>query len=84
MSEETRERNYGKDVTLETEIGNKGAEGAAIGGALGETVEAIAAAVAAIGTNLGLPCSGLVIAGPFDAAIAGAGAGGVIAGIVGA
>ena len=84
MSEETREKYYGKDATLETEVGNKAAEGAAIGGALGSTIGAIAAAIAAIGTSLVLPGLGLVIAGPLAAAVAGAGAGGVTAGIVGA
>lgn len=84
MSEETREKYYGKNKTLETEVGNKAAEGAAIGGAVGSTVGAIAAAVAALGTTLVLPGLGLVVAGPLAAAIAGAGAGGVTAGIVGA
>lgn len=84
MSEETRERYYGKNATLETEVGNKAAEGAAIGGAVGSTLGAIAAAIAAVGTTLVLPGLGLVVAGPLAAAIAGAGAGGVTAGVVGA
>ena len=84
MSEETREKYYGKNATLETEVGNKSAEGAAIGGAVGATVGAIAAAIAAVGTVLVLPGLGLVVAGPLAAAIAGAGAGGVSAGLVGA
>lgn len=84
MSEETRQKYYGKDATLETEVGNKAAEGAAIGGAVGGVVGAIAAAVAAVGTTLLLPGLGLVIAGPLAAGIAGAGAGGAAAGLVGA
>jgi len=84
MSEETRERYYGKNATLETEVGSKAAEGAAVGGALGATAGAIAAAVAAAGTVLALPGLGLVIAGPLAAGVAGAGAGGVTAGLVGA
>lgn len=84
MSEETRNKYYGKNATLETEVGNKAAEGAAIGGALGGTIGAIAAAVAAVGTSLLLPGLGLVIAGPLAAGIAGAGAGGVTAGLIGA
>jgi len=84
MSDETREKYYGKYATLETEVGNKAAEGAAIGGAVGSTAGAIAAAIAAVGTSLVLPGLGLVIAGPLAAAVAGAGAGGVTAGIVGA
>ena len=84
MSEETREKYYGKKATLETEVGNKSAEGAAIGGAVGATVGAIAAAVAAVGTTLLLPGLGLIVAGPLAAGIAGAGAGGVSAGLIGA
>ena len=84
MSKETREKYYGKNTILETEVGNKAAEGAAIGGALGATVGAIAAAVAAVGTVIALPGLGLVIAGPLAAGIAGAGAGGVSAGLIGA
>lgn len=84
MSEETRLKYYGKDATLETEVGNKAAEGAAIGGAVGSVVGATLAAIAAVGTTLLLPGLGLVIAGPLAAGIAGAGAGGVTAGLVGA
>lgn len=84
MSQETRERYYGKNATLETEVGNKAAEGAAIGGAVGGAAGAIAAAIAAMGTSLVLPGLGLVIPGPLAAAVAGAGAGGVSAGLVGA
>lgn len=84
MSEETRERYYGKNATLETEVGNKAAEGAAVGGAVGASVGAIAGAIAAAGTVLALPGLGLVIAGPLAAGIAGAGAGGVSAGLIGA
>jgi len=84
MSEETRVKYYGQDATLETEVGNKAAEGAAIGGAVGSVVGATLAAIAAVGTTLLLPGLGLVIAGPLAAGIAGAGAGGVTAGLVGA
>lgn len=84
MSEDTRKKYYGKDATLETEVGNKAAQGAAIGGALGGTMGAVAAAIAAVGTSLVLPGLGLVIAGPLAAGIAGAVAGGVTAGLVGA
>ena len=84
MSEETRERYYGKNATLETEVGNKLAEGAAVGGTIGGTIGAIAAGIAAIGTTLILPGLGLWVAGPLAAAVAGAGAGGVAGGLVGA
>lgn len=84
MSEETREKYYGKNATLETEVGSKLAEGAAVGGTVGSTIGAIVAGIAAIGTTLVLPGLGLWVAGPLAAAVAGAGAGGVTGGLVGA
>ena len=83
MSDDTRKRHFG-DETVETELGNKAAEGAGIGGAIGGTIGAIAAAIAAVGTTLALPGLGLVVAGPIAAAIAGAGAGAAGGGLVGA
>jgi len=86
MSDETRTRHFANDTTtgIETELGNKAAEGAGIGGAIGGTLGAVVAAVAAVGTTLALPGVGLVIAGPLAAAIAGAGAGAASGGIIGA
>jgi hypothetical protein len=81
MSDDTRKR-YFSDAT--TELGNKAAEGAGVGGAVGATVGAIAAAIAAVGTSLVIPGLGLVIAGPAAAALAGAGAGAAAGGIIGA
>jgi len=63
----------------ETELGNKAAEGAGIGGAIG----AVAAAVAAIGTSIAIPGLGLVVAGPLAAAGAGAALGGLIGALIG-
>ena len=54
MSDATRDTHFAKVEGVETELGNKAAEGAGIGGAIGGTIGAIAAAVAAIGTTLGL------------------------------
>ena len=83
MSDDTRVRHFG-NTTVETELGNKAAEGAGIGGAIGGTLGAVAAAIAAIGTTLALPGLGLVVAGPIAAAIAGAGAGAAGGGLIGA
>ncbi|AVP56510.1 hypothetical protein [Pulveribacter suum] len=83
MSDDTRTRHFG-DTTVQTELGNKAAEGAGVGGAIGGTLGAIAAAIAAMGTTLALPGLGLVIAGPLAAAIAGAGAGAAGGGLIGA
>ncbi|RYG11834.1 MAG: hypothetical protein EON92_09640, partial [Burkholderiales bacterium] len=40
MSDETRTRHFANDTNVETELGNKAAEGAGIGGAIGGTVGA--------------------------------------------
>jgi hypothetical protein len=81
MSDDTRRRYF---ADTETELGNKAAEGAGVGGALGATAGAIAAAIAAVGTSIAIPGLGIVIAGPAVAALAGAGAGGVTGGLIGA
>lgn len=84
MSDETRNKYYPAGETDKTEVGTKAWEdagkGAAIGGAAGATL----AALAAIGTTLALPGLGLLIAGPLAAGIAGAGAGGLTGGLIGA
>ena len=83
MSDDTRKTHF-SGSGQETELGNKAAEGAGVGGAIGGTVGAIAAAIAAVGTSLVLPGLGLVIAGPLAAAVAGAGAGAAGGGLIGA
>lgn len=84
MSEDTRKRHFATTSAQTTELGNKAAEGAGVGGAIGGTVGAIAAAIAAVGTSLVIPGLGLVIAGPAAAALAGAGAGAAAGGLLGA
>ena len=83
MSDETKKRHF-TSAEMETELGNKAAEGAGVGGAIGGTVGAIAAAVTAAGTSIAIPGIGLVLAGPISAALTGAGAGAATGGIVGA
>lgn len=85
MSDETRKRHFSPGSGAEqTELGNKAAEGAGIGGAIGGTLGAVAAAIAAVGTSIAIPGLGLVIAGPLAAALAGAGAGAATGGVIGA
>jgi len=84
MSDDTRKKHFSATSGVETELGNKAAEGAGIGGAIGGAIGAIAAAVAAVGTAIAIPGLGLVIAGPVAAALVGAGAGGLTGGLVGA
>jgi hypothetical protein len=82
MSDETRNKYWGDDP--DSELGNKAAEGAGVGGAIGAGLGAVIGGIAAIGTNLVLPGVGLVVWGPIAAALAGAGAGGVTGGLAGA
>ena len=83
MSDQTRD-SWFSDNDGDTELGSKALEGAGAGSAIGGTLGAIIAGIAAIGTNVVLPGLGLVVAGPIAAALAGAGAGGLTGGLVGA
>jgi len=82
MSDQTRDSWFadGDDSGL----GSKAMEGAGTGSAIGGTLGAIIAGIAAIGTSVLIPGLGLVVAGPLAAALAGAGAGGLTGGLVGA
>ena len=82
MSDDTRKRHFGEH-TPDTELGNKAMEGTGAGAAIGGTLGAIAAAIAAVGTSLLIPGLGIVVAGPLAAAFAGAGAGGLAGGLIG-
>jgi len=82
MSEEARKRHFADGG--DTELGDKALEGAGVGSAIGGTVGAVLAGIAAIGTSLALPGLGLIVAGPLAAALAGAGAGGLTGGLIGA
>jgi uncharacterized protein (TIGR02271 family) len=84
MSSETRDRYYSGAAADETELGSKALEGSGAGAAIGGTLGAIIAGIAAIGTSVLLPGIGLVVAGPLAAALVGAGAGGLAGGLVGA
>ena len=83
MSDKTRDSWFGGDGA-DSELGSKALEGAGTGSAIGGTLGAIIAGIAAIGTSVLLPGLGLVVAGPLLAALAGAGAGGLTGGLVGA
>ncbi len=84
MSDDTRKKYFADDNVKETELGTKAWEDAGKGAAIGGAVGATLAAIAAIGTTVALPGLGLLIAGPLAAGIAGAGAGGGTGGLIGA
>src|SRR2546423_6210538 len=70
-----------KEFAIET--GTRAADGLGYGAAVGGAVGAVLAALAAGGTNVVLPGVGLIVAGPLAAAPAGAGAGGAAGGVGG-
>jgi uncharacterized protein YjbJ (UPF0337 family) len=82
MSDQTRDSWFGGND--DSALGSKAMEGAGTGSAIGGTLGAIIAGIAAIGTSVLLPGLGLVVAGPLAAALAGAGAGGLTGGLIGA
>lgn len=82
MSDDTRKKYFANPD--DTEIGTKAWEGTGKGAAIGGAVGATVAALAAIGTTLALPGLGLLVAGPIAAALAGGGAGAATGGLIGA
>jgi uncharacterized protein (TIGR02271 family) len=84
MTDETRDRYYSGSNADDTELGSKALEGSGTGAAIGGTLGAIIAGIAAIGTAVVLPGIGLIVAGPLAAALVGAGAGGLAGGLLGA
>lgn len=84
MSDDTRKSWFSEDADNSSGLGDKALEGAGAGSAIGGTVGAVLAAIAAIGTSIVIPGLGLVVAGPIAAALAGAGAGGLTGGLIGA
>ena len=84
MSDQTRDKYYSGANAEDTELGSKALEGSGTGAAIGGTLGAIIAGIAAIGTSVLLPGLGLIVAGPLAAALVGAGAGGLAGGLVGA
>lgn len=84
MSDETRNRFYPEGGEYTSALADKTMEDAGKGAAIGGTLGAIIAGIAAIGTSVLLPGLGLVVAGPLAAALVGAGAGGLTGGLIGA
>lgn len=82
MSDQTRDSWFSDND--DSALGSKAMEGAGTGSAIGGTLGAIIAGIAAIGTSILIPGLGLVVAGPIAAALAGAGAGGLTGGLIGA
>lgn len=84
MSEETHTRYLRLDRPADAKSDDKTLEGAGVSAAIGGATGAVLAAIAAIGTSVVFPGVGLIVAGPIAAALVGAGAGGLTGGLVGA
>ena len=84
MSDETRNNFYPAGSEHTSALADKTMEDAGTGAAIGGTLGAIIAGIAAIGTSVLLPGLGLIVAGPLAAALVGAGAGGLTGGLIGA
>lgn len=83
MSEDTRKRLSDQSETT-TLLADRQAEGGELGGPKGGRVEMLVTILAAVGAALALPALGFVVAGPIAAALTGAGAAGLVAGLIGA
>ncbi len=84
MSDDTRKQYFSDDRQIETELGRKAAEGGELGGPKGGRIGLLIPILAAVGAAVAIPGLGLVMAGPVAVALAGAGAAGVAAGLIGA
>jgi hypothetical protein len=84
MSDDTRQRYFADDREIKTELGTKAAEGGELGGPAGGRIGILIPILAAVVAALAVPGLGLVAAGPIAVALAGAGAAGVAAGLIGA
>lgn len=84
MTDETRNKYYPAGSEHTSALADKTLEDAGKGAAIGGTIGATLAAIAAIGTSVALPGLGLLVAGPLAAGLMGAGAGGLTGGLLGA
>ena len=84
MSDETRKRYFSEHRPVDTDLARKTAEGGELGGPTGGRISMLLPILAAVGTTVALSGVGLVAAGPIAAALAGAGATGLAAGLIGA
>jgi len=84
MSDETRRRFLSEQRPVDTDLARKTAEGGELGGPTGGRIGILLPILAAVGTTVALSGVGLIAAGPIAAALLGAGATGVAAGLIGA
>lgn len=83
MSEDTRQRLFSDRSETAKLLARRQAEGGELGGPTGGRLEILVTIFAAVGAALALPALGFVVAGPLAASLAGAGAAGLAAGLIG-
>jgi hypothetical protein len=83
MSDSTRTAYLADEKSGRQDASSMAVAGVATGGAVGTAVGATLGAIAAMGMNIVLPGTGLIVAGPIVAALAGGGAGAVAGGLIG-
>lgn len=83
MAEETRKRLFSGKSEAAAELTSKKAEGGELGGPTGGRIGILVTIFAAVGAAVTVPALGFVVAGPLAVALAGAGAAGLAAGLIG-
>jgi hypothetical protein len=81
MSDDTRKRYFSEDREIDTGLVRRASEGGELGGPRGGRISIFIPILAAVGATVAF--SGLVVAGPVAVALAGAGAAGLAAGLIG-
>jgi hypothetical protein len=84
MSDDTRKRYFSDERPVNTDLGQKSAEGGELGGPTGGRIGILIPILAAVSAAVALPGLGLIAAGPIAVAVTGAGAAGLAAGLIGA
>jgi hypothetical protein len=83
MSDDTRRRYFSEDREIDAGLVRKAAEGGELGGPKGGRISILIPILAAVGTTAVLSGLGVVVVGPVAVALAGAGAAGLAAGLIG-
>jgi hypothetical protein len=84
MSEDTRRRYAADESDVTAQLAGRKAEGGELGGPTGGRIGILVTIFAAAGAAVAVPALGFVAAGPIAVALAGGGAAGLAAGLIGA
>jgi len=84
MSDDTRKRYFSEHRHIDTGLVRRSSEGGELGGPKGGRISIVLPILAAVGATVAISGLGIVVAGPIAVALAGAGAAGLAAGLIGA